>query len=201
MADSIKTPIGKFAFVNLFKPRKMPGGDKEKYECLLIVTPEFQKTPAYKAFQKAVTQCAKDEFGPDVVMSKLNLPIKKGSEMPYNGITDEDVVISARAVKKPGIVDYDKNDVMDPDDVWAGQWGYFEVRPFAYSVSNRGVSLNLNNVRVLKDGDRIDGRKSAQEVFSEDDEYDAAVANLPDPVGSAHVSVINDDDDDELLTS
>ena len=63
-------------------------------ERTLVITPDFQKTDAFKDLQKAVVACAKDAFGEKVDLKRIRLPFKKGSDMPYDGINDDDICIS-----------------------------------------------------------------------------------------------------------
>ena len=41
------------------------------------------------------------------------------------------------------------------------------VFPHVYTSPNNGITLILNNVQKVRDGERLDGRASAQEDFAE----------------------------------
>jgi hypothetical protein len=167
MAD-IFTPFGKLSFVHLFVARPpMDGKGDPRFSTNLIIPAKQQQTQAYRDFSAAIVDCAKDFFGDKVDLKKLRLPLRKGSERDYEGYTEDAVFIAPWSKMKPGVVDRDGNDIIIPDDVWAGQIARLTVRPFGYDNSgNRGIALGLSHVQIaIKDAPRLDGRKSAADTF------------------------------------
>ena len=83
--------------------------------------------------------------------------------------------LNATSNQKPGIVDKDLNEILDPDEVYSGCWGRVSLNFYPFDVSgNRGVGVGLNNVQKLKDGERLGGaRASAESDFGDDfEDYD-----------------------------
>lgn len=78
--------------------------------------------------------------------------------------------VSARTDRKPGIVMADgKTPVCDDEEVYSGCLVKVSGNLFAYEAEgNKGVSFGLNNVQVLKKLDRLDGRKRADEEFTDE---------------------------------
>jgi hypothetical protein len=209
MADkrSIKSPIGRLSFPALFTPRVMkgaPAGAEPKFEAQLIVTPEFQKTDAFKELQTMIAETAKAAFGEKVKLGSLKLPLKKGSEVNYSGPADDDVIIKAWSKYKPEVVDVNKTTIMDPDEMYPGCWCRMTVSAWSFDhpSGGKGVGLSLDHVQKLKDGERIDGRVAAAEAFEKlDSTEEDLLGQIPDASSSKLDDATADDDDeaDELL--
>jgi len=173
---AIMTPYGLLSFPNLFTPRAPAEGTEPRYSINLVFDEKAQKAPEYIAMQKAVIACAKEEFGDDVNLKGLRLPFRDAGEKEYAGYNDGDMFVSAWTKQKPGLVNAQRSEILDPSDVWAGQLARATIKPFAYNVSgNKGVSFALNNVQIVKkDMPRLDGRKAAEDDFDEVDDGSAS---------------------------
>lgn len=85
--------------------------------------------------------------------------------------------LNANSTQKPGIVDKDLNEILDPDEVYSGCWGRASINFYAFNTNgNKGVGVGLNNIQKLKDDTRLGAaRASAESDFGdgfEDDEDD-----------------------------
>jgi hypothetical protein len=170
MANSptLLTPKGILSFPNFFTPRAPAPGADPRYSCVVIFDEEGMKTAEYKALSDAIIQCAYDEFGKNVNLNQLHFPIRKSEEKSHlQGYLPGTKFVSAWTKKQPGIVDAALREITDPNAIFAGQVVRISVSPFAYSNSgNRGVSLGLRNVQLLKaDMPRLDGRGSPEGDF------------------------------------
>jgi hypothetical protein len=86
---------------------------------------------------------------------------------------------------KPGIVstypgpDGKPTPIDDTNAIYAGCRVRASLRAYAYDVSgNKGVAFSLGNLQKLADGDRLDGRKRAEDEFEAD--LSAKPADLDD---------------------
>jgi hypothetical protein len=178
MTDALITPYATLSFPHLFSPKPRSEGGEPVYSCSLLFAKADQKTPEYKALQNAVVAIAKEKFGDKIVFKSLNLPFRDGAEKAdkYAGYDDEVIYVTPWSKFKPGIVDIRLQDVIDPEEVYAGQIVRAHVLPFAWSnAGKRGVSFGLNHIQLIKrNTPRIDGRTAASNVFSavEGDEGD-----------------------------
>jgi Protein of unknown function (DUF2815) len=176
MAQSVITPYGKIAFPNLFEARAVPGtGNDPRFSVTLIFDEAAQKKPEYKALQDEILAAANEKFpGLKGKFGALRMPLRKGEEKSeqYAGFDPGTVFISPWTKERPGLVDRNRNEILTKAEVWAGQLARARVRPFAYDTSgNKGVGLMLEHVQIVKaDMPRIDGRKSAAEVFTDVDD-------------------------------
>ena len=78
--------------------------------------------------------------------------------------------LNANSTQKPGIVDKDLNEILDPDEVYSGCYGRASITFYPYNNSSNGIAAALNNVQKLADGDRLGGaRATAEEDFGDED--------------------------------
>lgn len=189
MAQSLKTPLAILSYAYLFTPQKaMNEGEKDKYSCVLVFLPEEQQTPLFKALKKAAVDAAIEKWGdkaPGMIRSgKLKMPFRDDAE--EKGYPEDSVFITVKNERKPGIVsifpDPDNDNkplpITDPEKIYAGCIVRATVRAFAYDAKgNKGVSFGLNNIQKVKDGERLDGRKKAEDDFESDMD---AVGDLSD---------------------
>ena len=177
MSTKVVTGKVRFSYVNIFRSRSFSDGQDAKYSiCLLI--PKSDKATVRKI------QAAIDEAVQEGISSKWNgkkpanlkLPLRDGDEEraeeapEYEGM----FFLNANSTQKPGIVDRDLNEILDPDEVYSGCWGRASINFYAFNVNgNRGVGVGLNNIQKLKDGDRLGGsRAKAEDDFGDDFEDD-----------------------------
>lgn len=180
MAD-FTTPYAILSFPVLFSPRPRSEGGEPCYSCALLFSPEAQKQASYKAMVKAVDALVLENF-PKINKASLSLPFKDAGEKAdqYEGYQEGWTVISPwTRTARPTVVDAQMNEVLTPDDVWAGLLVRASVRPFAWTNSGKkGVSFGLNHLQIVKtDMPRIDGRISAKMAFTaiEDEEMDESM--------------------------
>lgn len=173
MAASLRTPIGILSFPVLFSPRPRAPGQEPVYQCSLLFDEAAQRDPAYQALRKAVRDEIDDKNGPGksqdkAFMQGVRNPFRPCGEKAYKGYDiPNGVFISPWTKSRPGVVDAQLNEIMVPDDVWAGQLARATVQPFWYSQQgNRGINFALNNLQICRaDGERLDGRRAAKQDF------------------------------------
>lgn len=166
---AILSPVGLASFLNLKEPRAVVVGGEPRYSMNLIFDEEAQKSPEFKALQLAIQDAIKEKW-PNKVPSNLRSPLRDGAEKEgqYEGYRAGTVFINPWSKERPGVVDAQRNEILDLSAVYAGMQARAFVRPFAYeSGMNKGVGLLLDAVQFVKDGARIDGKTSAAKAFPE----------------------------------
>jgi hypothetical protein len=69
--------------------------------------------------------------------------------------------INANTYNRPGVVDAQKNDIIDKSELYSGCYGRVSIMPAAYNVDgNKGIKFYLNNVQKLADGEPLGGSAS-----------------------------------------
>lgn len=82
-------------------------------------------------------------------------------------------LLNARSKKKVGLVDIDRQPILDPEEIYSGCWAYVSVTSFAYDNESKGVSFFLNNIMKARDDERFGGGgATAEEDFAEVDTDD-----------------------------
>lgn len=173
MSTKVITGLVRFSYVNIFRSRAFREGQDAKYSiCLLI--PKTDKVTLGKiqqAMDEAIAQGVSAKWG-GKTPKNLHLPLRDGDderadEAPeYEGM----MFLNANSNQKPGIIDKDRNEILDPDEVYSGSWGRASINFFPYdSNGNRGVGVGLNNIQKIKDGERLGAaRASAESDFADD---------------------------------
>ena len=180
MATKVITNKVRFSYVNIFRSRAFREGQDAKFSICLLIPKEDKAGLAkiQRAIDEAVQEGISSKWG-GKQPKNLHLPLRDGDleradEAPeYEGM----MFLNANSSSKPGIVDKDLNEILDPDEVYSGCWGRASINFFPYdSNGNRGVGVGLNNIQKLKDGERLGAaRANAEDDFGdgfEDDEED-----------------------------
>lgn len=158
---SILTAQGRLAYPWLFKPQPGQNGNEPKYGVSIV----FAKSADLKLLADAVEEAAVAKFGKDykTKLGKISKPFKKTEDYPKMGFDPEayPVFIRAGSGSRPQVVDARVAEVLEHEQAYAGRWARITVRVFAYDKSgNRGVSLGLQNVQLLRDDERVGGGRA-----------------------------------------
>jgi hypothetical protein len=163
----IVTPVGVLSYPSLFEPRTSFPGQPPKYQASLVI-PKARRAEL-KPLEDAIMQVATAHFGgpgKDVAAmfksGKLTHPLKDGDEKrPDDPLYKGAVFFQASTDSKhaPVLVDASTQPIMDPGALYPGAICRLQVYvcPFDQTMK-KGVTLLLNGVQKLRDGERIDGR-------------------------------------------
>ena len=81
--------------------------------------------------------------------------------------------LTAKTSRKPQVVDADRDDIYDEEEVYPGCYVRATIVFFPYNNEGKGVGCLLNNIQKLEDGERIGGSAAtAAEDFDDDDELE-----------------------------
>ena len=145
-------------------------GGPARYSCTLV----FRAGTDLTALKTAAAEALKEKFGAktaDLLKSgKLRLPFREdGAEKGY---PEGSIFINAKSKAQPGIVgafsgpDGKPLALKNEEDIYPGCIVRASLRAFAYDTQgNKGASFALGNVQKLEDGERLDGRKKAEDEF------------------------------------
>ena len=82
--------------------------------------------------------------------------------------------INANSGTAPGIVDADRQPILDRSEVYSGVYGRASINFYAFnSNGNKGIACGLNNLQKIKDGESLGGKSRAEDDFDteEDDDF------------------------------
>lgn len=204
MAERIITPEAQLSYPKLFKPESVNGGEP-KYGAAFVFAPGTDLTEMKKAAIAVATEKFGDKAAAMIRGNKLRMPFRTDSDKHPEGTT----IVNARTDRKPGIVSmvpdttkprradgtYPPTVITNEDDVYPGMIVRASLTPFYYDNSgNKGISFALGNIQKIRDGERLDSRRKAEDEFASDP---TAVAAGPDGL-EGDVADQNADEADEL---
>lgn len=167
----------------LFEPKPNPSGAL-KYSCSLLI--DKSDTKGVKALQDAVDKAiakGKDSRWDGKVPKFRYSPLRDGDEELESGEKTDKIYkgklfLNCSSDEAPGVVGPDAKPLMDQSKLYAGCVVRADINPFPYKNSgNSGIGWGLNNIMLVRDGERLDGRQNAEDAFGEyaqDNEDDLA---------------------------
>lgn len=193
MALKVVTGKVRLSYPNLFKAKAAEEGQDPKFSVEVLIPKSDTATVAkIRAAQNEAAETVRKgakvlgenppTYGAD------NFPHKKFSDTLRDGDdADENdgrpereghwfMNVRSDARYKPGVVDRDRQAVLDESEVYGGVYARVSMTAYAFSVQgNKGVSFGLNSVQVLGHGEPFGGaREKAEEVFDDDFQDDEA---------------------------
>ena len=169
----------RWSYVNAWEPKSINGG-APKYSVSLIIPKSDTKT--IEKIQAAI-QAAYDEGqgklkgnGKSIpALSVLKTPLRDGdAERPDDEAYADSYFINANSGTAPGIVDADRQPILDRSEVYSGVYGRASINFYAFnSNGNKGIACGLNNLQKIKDGEPLGGKSRAEDDFDteEDDDF------------------------------
>ena len=168
----------RWSYVNAWEPKSINGG-APKYSVSLIIPKSDTKT--IEKIQAAI-QAAYDEGqgklkgnGKSVpALSVLKTPLRDGdAERPDDEAYADSYFINANSGTAPGIVDADRQSILDRSEVYSGVYGRASINFYAFnSNGNKGIACGLNNLQKIKDGEPLGGKSRAEDDFATEEEDD-----------------------------
>lgn len=188
MATKIVTGKCRFSFVNIFEPQKTDDGSEGKYSITLLI-PKTD-TPTLGKIKEAMAE-AREKFcarnGATALPLKPNHTLHDGDGVKDNGEPYGDeckghYVIAVQSKQKPVIVDYERNPITDPTEVYSGCYGRAAIDFYGYSRNGKkGISAGLQSIQKLHDGEPLGGARGSADDFADDfkDEDDDFLGDNP----------------------
>lgn len=168
----------RWSYANVWDPNSINGGTP-KYSVSLII-PKSDKVTIQKI--KAAIQAAYEEGesklkgnGKSVPsLSVLKTPLRDGDlERPDDEAYKNAYFVNANSATAPGIVDADRQQIIDRSEVYSGVYGRASINFYAFnSNGNKGIACGLNNLQKIRDGEPLGGKASAESDFATDDDDD-----------------------------
>ena len=168
----------RWSYVNAWEAKSINGG-APKFSVSLIIPKSDTKT--IEKIQAAI-QAAYEEGqgklkgnGKSVpALSVLKTPLRDGdAERPDDEAYADAYFINANSATAPGIVDADRNPILDRSEVYSGVYGRASINFYAFnSNGNKGIACGLNNLQKIRDGEPLGGKSRAEDDFATEDDED-----------------------------
>ena len=168
-----------FSYLTVNEPKTPLGGGTPKYSVSLII-PKSDTVTVEKI--KAAIQAAYDEGQSKLKGSSKTVPALEDIKTPLRDGDRErkgddayknSYFINANSTTQPGVVDADRNPILDSSELYSGIIGRASINFYAFnSNGNRGIACGLNNLQKLADGTPLGGHSRAEDDFADDDDED-----------------------------
>jgi len=174
MSVTIHTPEAILSYPQLDEPRAGPDGGEAKYSAVFI----FEEGTDLTEIQKAIVEAAKERWGEKATGMLKNGQLRNPLRSDWQtkaGYPENSRFLSARSKVQPMAVQawgVMKNGEKVPapieditGELYPGARVRASLRFYAYDNVSKGVGVGLGNIQKLGEGERLDGRVSAQAEF------------------------------------
>lgn len=172
----ITGPDTRWSYANVWEPKAINGGTP-KYSVSLIIPKS--DTVTIKKIEAAIEAAYKEGEaklkgnGRSVpALSVLKTPLRDGdAERPDDEAYANAYFVNANSATAPGIVDADRQPILDRSEVYSGVYGRASINFYAFnSNGNKGIACGLNNLQKIRDGEPLGGKSRAEDDFADEDE-------------------------------
>lgn len=174
----ITGPKTRWSYANVWDAKSINGGTP-KYSVSLIIPKSDTKTvEKIRASIQAAYEEGQSKLkgnGKSVpVLSLIKTPLRDGdTERPDDEAYKNSYFINANSATAPGIVDADRNPILERSEVYSGVYGRASISLYAFnSNGNRGIACGLNNLQKISDGEPLGGKAKAEDDFDTEDDDD-----------------------------
>ena len=163
-----------FAYLCVNEPRIHAGGGAPKYSVSLIIpksdtlTVEKVKAAIRAAYEEGLFRLRGSDWAAPA-LEGLRSPLRDGDlERPGDPAYRDSWFINASSTHKPGVVDADRNKILDSSELYSGITGRASITFYAYNANgSRGIGCCLNNLQKLADGTPLGGHSRAEDDFAD----------------------------------
>jgi hypothetical protein len=173
----ITGPGTRWSYCNAWEPKSVNGGTP-KYSVSLIIPKDDQKTvdkinEAMEAAYKEGAGKLKGSSRSVPSFASIKVPLRDGDlEKPDDPAYAGSYFLNANSATAPGIVDADRQEIIDHSEVYSGVYGRASISFYAFNSSgNRGIACGLNNLQKIKDGESLGSKISAEDDFADEEDF------------------------------
>lgn len=169
----------RWSYANVWDPKSINGG-APKYSVSLIIPKSDTSTvakvnSAIEAAYEEGQSKLKGNGKTVPALSVIKTPLRDGDlERPDDPAYANSYFINANSGTAPGIVDADRQPILERSEVYSGVYGRASINLYAFnSNGNKGIACGLNNLQKIRDGEPLGGKSLAEDDFDteEDDDF------------------------------
>lgn len=168
----------RWSYVNAWEAKSINGGAPQFSVSLIIPKSDTKTIEKIQAAIQAAYEEGQGKLkgnGKSVpALSVLKTPLRDGdAERPDDEAYADAYFINANSATAPGIVDADRNPILDRSEVYSGVYGRASINFYAFnSNGNKGIACGLNNLQKIKDGEPLGGKSRAEDDFATEEDED-----------------------------
>ena len=174
----ITGPKTRWSYANVWDPKSINGGTPKYSVSLIIPKSDVATVKKIEAAIQAAYEEGQSKLkgnGKSVPSLKvLKTPLRDGDlERPDDAAYADSYFINANSASAPGIVDADRQPILERSEVYSGVYGRASINFYAFnSNGNKGIACGLNNLQKIADGEPLGGKSRAEDDFATDDDDD-----------------------------
>lgn len=158
--EKVLTPKFRVSFPAVFVPRAAMDGAEPKYSVVML----FPKDTDLSRLKAIAKQAVTEKWG-DKVPKDLRSPFRDGDEKELDGYAGQ-IFITASSKMKPGLVNGQREAIIEASEFYAGCYARATVNAYAYDRNgNKGVAFGLQNLQKLEEGEPFSGRTKPEDDF------------------------------------
>lgn len=171
-------PDTRWSYVNAWEPKSINGGTP-KYSVSLIIPKSDKKTiekikAAIEAAYREGEGKLKGNGRTVPPLATLKTPLRDGDvERPGDPAYANAYFMNANNSSAPGIVDADRQPILERSEIYSGVFGRASVNLYAFNTNgNKGIACSLNHLQKIRDGAHLGGKSNAEDDFATEDDDD-----------------------------
>ena len=168
----------RWSYANVWQAKSINGGSPKFSVSLIIPKSDTVTVEKIRAAIKAAYEEGESKLrgnGRTVPpLYSIKNPLRDGDrERPDDEAYRGCWFINANSATAPGIVDADRQPILDTSEVYSGVYGRASINFYAFnSNGNKGIACGLNNLQKIADGEPLGGKSRAEDDFATDDDED-----------------------------
>jgi hypothetical protein len=170
MAKKVVTGEVRLSYVNLFEPKSIVEGGPLKYGTSILISKDDKEN--IRLIENAIKEVIANSQDILKGTKGLTTPLRDGDEEKDSSDYEHHLFMNVSAKAQPIVVDEDRQEIINPREVYSGCYGRVSMNFFAYNkAGNKGVGVALNAVQKTRDGEALGGgytKASVDEDFGDD---------------------------------
>ena len=168
----------RWSYANVWEAKSINGGAPKYSISLIIPKSDTVTVEKIRAAIKAAYEEGESKLrgnGRTVPpLDSIKNPLRDGDrERPDDEAYRGCWFINANSATAPGIVDADRQPIIERSEVYSGVYGRASINFYAFnSNGNKGIACGLNNLQKIADGEPLGGKSRAEDDFATDDDED-----------------------------
>lgn len=162
----------RFSYLACFEPRAMKDSEEKKYSVTCLIPKKSKKLKAkIEAAIEEEKQNGAEKSWQGKIPKNLKLPLRDGDvdredDESFHGCW----FFTAMSKIKPGVVDADREPILDKNEIYSGAYGYVNITLFSFNTAgNKGIGVSLNHIMKTEDGERLAGGVALESAFDDID--------------------------------
>lgn len=174
----ITGPDTRWSYANVWEAKSINGGAPKFSVSLIIPKSDVRTVAKINAAIEAAYREGEAKLkgnGKSVPpLAAIKIPLRDGdAERPDDPAYANAYFLNANSATAPGVVDADRQEILNRSEVYSGVYGRASVNFYAFnSNGNKGIACGLNNLQKIRDGEPLGGKSKAEDDFATDEDDD-----------------------------